>query len=214
MSLPLQTQDVPEPARWRVAGSYFEVCNCDAVCPCRRQGDREGGRSTYGVCDFALSWLITEGDFNGLDLSNRQVVLAGAYDDDEPASPWRVVLYIDDGATSQQHEHLAAIFLGRAGGTTLRNFAASISEVYAVRSAEICLDHTAARERMEVKGHVEAAALQTVVVGVAVSCGIPGFDHPGTELIAGAFQVDDNQLHWAVTGRCGFATDFAYDSND
>jgi hypothetical protein len=206
---------VPEPPpRWRVAGSYFEVCNCDAICPCRRQGEREGGRSTYGVCDFALSWLITEGDCNGLDLSNRQVVLAGSYADDETGSPWRVVLYVDDGATSAQHESLSAIFLGQAGGTTLRNFAASISEVHAIRSAEIRLDHSAARQRMEVTGHVRAVALQAVVVDEPVSCGIPGFDHPGTELIAGAFQVDEERLHWSVTGRCGFATDFAYNSGD
>ena len=46
---------------WRVAGTYFEACNCDAVCPCRRQGGRAGGRSTYGVCDFALSWWIESG---------------------------------------------------------------------------------------------------------------------------------------------------------
>jgi hypothetical protein len=199
--------------RWRVAGSYFEVCNCDAVCPCRRVGDREGGRSTTGICDFALSWLIREGHCNGLDVSNRQVVLAGSYDDDEPDSPWRVALYVDNGATAAQHDNLSAIFLGRAGGTTLRNFAASIGEVRAVRSAEIRLDHTADHQLMEVRGHVQASALRPVLVDQAVSCGIPGFDHPGTELIAGAFQVTDDPLRWSVTGRCGFATDFAYDSD-
>ena len=41
---------------WAVSGSYYEVCNCEAICPCRRHGARKGGRSTYGTCDFALSW--------------------------------------------------------------------------------------------------------------------------------------------------------------
>ena len=49
------------PLIWRVAGTYFEACNCEAVCPCRREGGRMGGRSTYGRCDFALSWRVTEG---------------------------------------------------------------------------------------------------------------------------------------------------------
>ena len=40
--------------RWEVAGSYFEACNCDAVCPCRRVDGRVGGRSTHGVCQLAL----------------------------------------------------------------------------------------------------------------------------------------------------------------
>jgi hypothetical protein len=49
-------------APWRVSGSYFEACNCEAICPCRKTGGRPGGRSTYGICDFALSWLVTDGD--------------------------------------------------------------------------------------------------------------------------------------------------------
>jgi len=28
---------------WRVSGSYFAVCNCDAPCPCRRLGEKPAG---------------------------------------------------------------------------------------------------------------------------------------------------------------------------
>jgi hypothetical protein len=69
---------VAEPLPWWVAGSYFEACNCEAVCPCRRHGDTTGGRSAYGICDFALSWLITDGTYGDLELSQRQVVMAGS----------------------------------------------------------------------------------------------------------------------------------------
>src|ERR1700693_4193524 len=90
---------------WRLSGSYFEACNCDAICPCRRQGGRKlTTGSTYGVCDFALSWRITNGRWGNLDLSGLSVVLAGFYRDDEPGKPWRVYLYVDEQATSAQHE--------------------------------------------------------------------------------------------------------------
>ena len=46
-----------------------------------------------------------------------------------------------------------------------------------------------------------------------VSCGIAGHDRPGQEIIAEGFQVDDGSLHWSVSGRCGFATSFAYSSD-
>jgi len=46
-------------AQWEVAGSYFEACNCDVICPCRSVGGRPGGRSTHGVCQFVLSWQVT-----------------------------------------------------------------------------------------------------------------------------------------------------------
>ena len=67
--------------------------------------------------------------------------MAGSYRDDEDGRPWRVCLYIDERATSEQHTALAEIFSGRAGGTTLRNYASVIGEVYAVRRAHIELDH-------------------------------------------------------------------------
>jgi hypothetical protein len=205
---------VAEPVRWQVAGSYFEACNCEAVCPCRRHGDTSGGRSTYGICDFALSWLITDGAYGGLDLSERQVVMAGSYDDDELLQPWRVALYIDDHADRAHHQALSAIFLGRAGGGTLRNFASNIGEVYAVRAARILLTHSRGHERIEAEDYVRVSALRTAHTAGPVSCGIPGHDHPGTELVSGDFQVSDLPLRWEVTGRCGFATQFAYASDD
>jgi hypothetical protein len=124
--------EVEPPRVWAVAGSYFEACNCEAVCPCRTVGERAGGRSTYGICQFALSWQISQGRADRLRLYDLGVVMAGWYDDDEPGSPWRVSLYLDERAGHEQHAALAAIFLGRASGTTLHNFAAAIGTVHAV----------------------------------------------------------------------------------
>ena len=81
---------------WRIAGSYYESCNCQAVCPCRRVNGRPGGRSTYGICDFALSWQIEDGSAGGVDLSGLRAVLVARYDDDEAGSPWDYYLYLDE----------------------------------------------------------------------------------------------------------------------
>lgn len=197
---------------WELAGSYFEVCNCDAICPCRQQGGRSGGRSTYGVCDFGLSWAITDGHMGDIDLARLTVVLAGSFYDDEPRSPWRVVLYVDERADPRQHAALADIFLGRAGGKTFRNFAQAIGKVYAVRSARIELEHTRQRRLMTAGDFLTAVAVSPVASDQPISCGIPGHDHPGQELVADHFRVDDPPLRWEVYGRCGFATDFDYSS--
>ncbi len=197
---------------WKVSGTYYEVCNCEAVCPCRRHGEKKGGRSTYGICDFALSWHITQGQADGLDLSNLSVVLTGSYNDDEEGSPWRVIIYVDENGNAQQQQALADIFLGRAGGGTLKNFASVIGEVYAVRAAKIELEHSPNQERMEVKGYVSAATARAAATNLPVSCGIPGHDRIGQEIIADHFRVADESLSWEVNGRCGFATDFAYSS--
>src|SRR5579862_8737300 len=190
---------------WAVSGSYYEVCNCEAICPCRRYGARKSGRSTYGVCDFALSWSIIKGRAGIIDLSNLSVVLAGSYSDDEPDSPWRVVLYVDERGRPEQQQALTDIFLGRTGGATLRNFAHAIGEVYAVRQAQIELRHAPNQEHITVERYVTARTARPALSDAAVSCGIPGHDRPGQEIIAESFQVDDDSLHWSVSGRCGFA---------
>ena len=197
---------------WNVSGTYFEVCNCEAVCPCRRQGMMKGGRSTYGHCDFALSWYITKGQADDEDLSNLSVVLAGSYNDDEPGSPWRVIIYVDERGNEVQQKALADIFLGRAGGDTSKNFATAIGEVYAIRAAQIALEHSPNQEWLEVKGFVSAATAYPSLTDQPVSCGIPGHHRPGQEIVADHFKVDDENLRWELNGRCGFATDFAYRS--
>ena len=196
---------------WSVRGSYFEVCNCEAICPCRRQGGRPGGKSTYGHCDFGLSWRIESGFLGTVILSGLSVVMAGSYQS-EPKTPWRVSLYLDDRGTPAQHEALTSIFLGRAGGGTLRNFAQAIGEVQAVRVARIALEHTRDKESIRAGDYLFAEAARPVVTAETVTCGIPGHDRPGQEIVAGSFRVSDDDLKWNVSGRCGFATDFAYNS--
>jgi hypothetical protein len=199
---------------WAVAGPYFEACSCEAICPCRSIGGREGGRSTYGVCDFALGWTIERGYADGLDLSDLCVVMAGSWDDDEQGSPWRVALYIDERGSSGQREALATIFLGRAGGTTLANFARHIGEVWTVEPARIAIDHTPQRRRIRANGWVEVIQREPVVSEEPVTCGIPGHDRSGEEVVADLLSVQSPQLSVEVRGRCGYAATYDYRSDD
>jgi hypothetical protein len=199
---------------WSVSGPYFEACSCEAICPCRSIGGRKGGRSTYGVCDFAAGWTIDAGQADGLDLSGLCVVMAGSYDDDELGSPWRVSLYVDERGTPEQRDTLAAIFLGKAGGTTLANFAHHIGEVWAVRPARIAIDHTPSRRRMRANGWVEVVQRAPVDTDEPVTCAIPGHDRSGEEVIADVLSVQSDELHIEVRGRCGYAATFDYRSGE
>jgi len=139
--------------------------------------------------------------------------MAGSYDDDEPGSPWRVVLYVDDQAEPAQKAALAAIFLGRAGGDVHRNFAPAIGEVHGIHDAHILITHERRRRRIDVNGAIRMTEREPVLTEEPISCGIPGHGHPGEELIADALEVDSNPLRFAFSGRCGFATDFDYRSD-
>ena len=162
---------------WRISGTYYESCNCDAVCPCRRQNGKRGSRSTFGICQFLLSWRILRGFAEGIDLAGRDVAMAGFYDNDEIASPWSVVLYIDEAAGEGASAALAAIFLGRKGGSIL--FTSNIANVIAVRRAAVALHHAAGGERISVRDFGWAEVERPVPYEGVLTCAIPGHDHPG-----------------------------------
>lgn len=198
---------------WHISGSYYEVCNCEAICPCRRQNGVMGGKPTHPTCDFALSWFIKQGKAGDIDLSNLKVVMAGRWET-LPGDPWHVALYIDDAATEEQKAALSDMFLGKAGGFIKNSFASGIVEVFGVRSAKIELDHTLAKEKIEVAPWLLVTTREKVEHDFTVSCGIPGHDHPGQEIIAEQFTYKDpiTPYEFDFRGKCGFSTDFDYSS--
>jgi hypothetical protein len=197
---------------WQVRGSYFESCNCDPICPCRRIDGVPGGRSTRGICVGVLSWLIEEGHAAGTDLSGRRVALALRYDDDEPGSPWDWILYLDDRASEEQLESLEAIFTGRLGGDAQTHFpwAWKASELLAVRRVGIDVDHTPRRQWLHIRDHVTVHIRDRFDDEATVTCVIAGHDREGEELVADELLVKDGPLAFFYTGTCGYASEFDY----
>jgi hypothetical protein len=196
-----------KPGSYRIEGSYYEACNCEAICPCRRQNGVEDGLSTYGICDFLLSWHIEKGEAAGIDLCGLGVGIAGHYDDNEPGSPWRVAIYVDERAGDDQFDALGEIFQGNAGGNM--HFTGNFAEILGVKRARIELDHSAGAERIKIGNIAAAEALRNVEFDGSVTCGISGHDHPGQESVS-SLVCNDGPLKWDYMERCGFATDFAY----
>jgi hypothetical protein len=202
------------PVDWQVTGSYFEGCNCEAICPCRSVRGAPGGPSTYGECFGALSWHVIDGHADGVDLSDTLVALTLRYfDNEKPSTRWDVVLYVDDRADDAQAAALASIFLGRAGGTVAAQYGPAIGDVRAIRRARITVEHVAERKRIDVAGYIIVEAEELASGLGEVTCGIPGLDHPGTELVNEIARSDDPALRWEVVGRgASFSTDFDYRS--
>jgi hypothetical protein len=197
---------------WQVRGSYFESCNCDAICPCRRIDGVAGGRSTHGVCTGVLSWLIEDGSAGETDLSDLAVAMAIRYDDDEPGSPWSWVLYLDQRGSSEQQAALEAIFTGRLGGDALAHFpwAWKASELLAVRPVAIELDHAPRRQWLRIRDHVTVRIRDRFAGEEAVTCVISGHDRDGEELVADELRVHDGPLVFELSGTCGYSATFDY----
>jgi hypothetical protein len=197
---------------WRIRGSYFESCNCDPICPCRRIDGVPGGRSTHGECLGLLSWLIEDGRVDGVDVSDQPVALATRYSDDEEGSPWTWILYLDQNATEEQRDGLEAVFAGRLGGDAETHFpwAWKTSELAAVRPVEIGIEHTRRRQWLRIRDHVSVRIRDRYEGPETVTCVIPGHEREGEELVADELVVEDGPLAFSYRGVCGYAATFDY----
>ena len=201
----------PTPS-WRIAGAYFESCNCDAICPCRMVGGKPGGRSTYGVCFGVLSWRIDDGHVGSVSLAGLNAALVIRYDDDEPGSPWQFNVHVDERGDERQQAALADLLTGKLGGESVLGlpWLRKPSELRQVKASRIEIDHAGAGHELRIGDTVELRASRHVATDEVVSCVIPGHHHPGTELYADTLSVHDGPFEWELTDRCAFVTDFEY----
>jgi hypothetical protein len=199
---------------WRLSGTYLEACNCDAICPCRRIDGKQGGRSTYGICQGALSWRISEGAVDGVDVSGLGVVLAVWYSDDEPGSPWSWLLHLDERGDERQRAVLEDVFTGRLGGTPLSQFpwAFKPSTLLAVVPCRIEIDHTPGKGWFRAGSHVTVRITAPYDTQSPVTCVIPGHDRTGREVVAETIEVRNEHFDFTYSGRCGYETTFEYSS--
>jgi len=204
-----------EPRPWAIGGTYLESCNCEAICPCRSVGGRKGGRSTEGICMGALSWEVDRGGSDDVSLDGLRAVLALRYDDDEPGSPWDFALYIDDRADPEQHDLLAAIFLGELGGTPVDQFpwVFKPNRRLAVRSAPIEIEHSETRGWFRAGKEVAVRVGERVPDQEPVTCIIPGHHRQGHEVHGEVLEVAEGPLAFGFEGRCGYWSTFSYSSD-
>lgn len=197
---------------WRIRGSYFESCNCDPICPCRRVDGVPGGRSTHGECLGVLSWLIEEGSADGVDLAAQPVAMAIRYSDDEDGSPWTWMLYLDARASDEQRAALEGVFRGRLEGDQHEHFpwVRKANEPLAVRAVEIDVDHTRRRQLLRVRDLISVRIRDRYQGYETVTCVIPGHERAGEELVATELRVEDGPLAFDYQGTCGYAASFEY----
>jgi hypothetical protein len=199
---------------YSVSGSYFESCNCDPICPCRMVDGVPGGRSTYGICEGVLAWRIDDGRVDEIDVTGLMTALVVRYDDDEPKSPWTIVLHVDERADASQHAALANVFLGRFGGphVGVLPWVRKASHLVGVRSSSIELVPDGDGYRLRVGDAVRLSATRPAAQDKAVRCVIPGYDQPGNELVAEELVVHDEPFDYELTENCAYASRFTYAS--
>jgi hypothetical protein len=116
---------------YELEGQLLEVCTCNTLCPCWVGEDPDGG-----ICEGVLSWHVEKGSVNGTDVSGRTLSLLAHIPGNILEGNWRVVVYIDDGATDEQQQALLDVWTGKLGGP-IADLAQLVGEVLAVERAPV-----------------------------------------------------------------------------
>ena len=100
---------------WNVSGQLSGACSCNVMCPCWF-GVKELMVMDQGWCDSTLLFQVNQGSSDGVDLSGRTVVVGADFPGPTLLDGNGTVrLYIDDGASADQHRELEGIFSGAKG---------------------------------------------------------------------------------------------------
>lgn len=99
---------------WQLSGDYFETCSCNYVCPC--VPTNLAGQPTKGHCYFAFVFHVDRGRYGNVGLDGLNFAVVGQSPGVMINGNWSVGLITDERANSEQHQALATIATGQAGG--------------------------------------------------------------------------------------------------
>lgn len=99
---------------WQLTGTYFENCPCSMVCPCTTSGLTKPADAER--CTVVLVFHVESGDVDGVDVSDRSVVVLADAPQVMSEGNWRVGMVMDSAASQEQAGALARVFSGQAGG--------------------------------------------------------------------------------------------------
>jgi hypothetical protein len=119
---------------YQLEGKLLEVCSCKILCPCWVGEDPDGG-----TCDGVLSWHVDKGTVNGTDVSGRTLTILTHIPGNILEGNWRVVVYVDDGASDEQMQGLLDVWTGKLGGP-VADLAQLVGEVLAVEKVPVSFD--------------------------------------------------------------------------
>lgn len=196
-------------AKWNLAGTYFEACNCEVACPCIFLSP-----PTTGECTVLVGWHIEKGSFGGVKLDGLNVALAVDSPGHMAQGKWKIALYLDERATQAQKDSLAQIFAGQAGGhfAVLGPF---IGQVLGVKSVPINYQAVGKRRSLQIANVAvaEIEALQgqggaDVLISNHPMTVVP--EQPAVVAKSKRLSYNDYGLKWEVSEKNGFYSAFAY----
>lgn len=196
-------------ANWKLEGTYFEACNCDAACPCVFLS-----APTTGECTVFIGWHIDKGRVGEVALDGLNVARAIYTPGHMLEVPWTAALYLDDTANEGQTDALTRIFTGTLGGSPSK-LASHIVTDLGVRSLPIKYVANGKKRSVSIPNvaDIEIAAIVGQGEGEVTISGHPLCVAPGYPAVASRsshFVYADHGMSWDINEKTGFFSPFVY----
>jgi hypothetical protein len=196
---------------WRIAGSYFETCSCDVVCPCTASFSL-GATNDY--CRVVLVFNVKDGEVEGVEVSGLTVAAVAETPKVMTDGNWRVGVFIDAAASDEQAEKLGGVFSGALGGP-MEALGPLIGENLGVERAAIEVHEDGLKHSVRIGDAVDFEVEDIVPFGVESGepARLVGIFHPaGSELtIARATRSSINAFGISYEGKAGYSrSEFAW----
>jgi hypothetical protein len=190
---------------WKLAGSYFETCSCDVVCPCTAS---LALGATKDFCSAMLVFNVKEGDVDGTDVGGTRVAAIINTPRVMSDGNWRLGVFID-AATDEQAEKLGGVFSGALGGP-MAALSPLVSENLGAKRAPIEVREQGLTHSIKIGDEVDFEVEDVVSFGSesGTPARLTNIFHPaGSELnVAHATRSSIDAFGIAYEGRSGFST--------
>ena len=140
---------------WQISGQYYETCSCDFVCPC--VPGQMAVKPSKGSCSFAMGFQIERGAFGNVTVDGLGFMVLGYTPEAMGKGNWSVGLLIDDRATAEQRDAIAAMASGQAGGP-MAALSGLIGKFAGAQPASIRFERNGMKWSVSAAGLVDMAA--------------------------------------------------------
>jgi hypothetical protein len=191
---------------WNVAGSYFETCSCNVVCPCTAS---LSFGATLDRCKVTLVFRVKNGTVEGTDVGGLTVAAIVDTPKVMTDGNWRMGVFIDGAASDEQAAKLGGVFSGALGGP-MAALGPLVAENLGVERVPIEIHEDGLRHSVKIGGAVDFEIEDIVPFGVETGqpAKLTGIFHPAaSELnVAHATRSTINGFGIAYEGKAAFST--------
>jgi hypothetical protein len=199
---------------WRIDGTYFESCSCDALCPCTWSAlSALTVKATHDRCRALLAYHVDSGEIEGIDVGGLNFALFL----DTPSvigdGDWRVGVYLDGAASDRQEEKLGALLSGCLGGPPAM-LVPLMGEMLGVEKVPITYSEDGHGHRVQIGDAVDVGVEDFVALAGQDPIRLTNVFHPSNTTLTvaptRAVRLSTFGIDWGREGQSGFSAPFSW----